>query len=184
MSDSMTVGLIYGSIRQGRFCDTIVNWVLSELWAESGIRVVLIDPRVLREQPETADAIKRTIEEADAFIVVTPEYNHAYPGALKELIDSCYEPWHAKPVGFVSYGGISGGLRAVEQLRLVFAELHAVTIRDSVAFANAWALFDAEGNPFKPDPARTSLFLMLRRLKWWADTLKKARDMRPYEQAA
>ncbi len=184
MSDSMTIGLIYGSVRQGRFCDTVVNWVLSELWAESGVRVTLIDPRVLRDQPETVDLVKRQIDEADAFIVVTPEYNHGYPGALKDLIDSCYEPWHAKPVGFVSYGGLSGGLRAVEQLRLVFAELHAVTMRDSVAFANAWSQFDAAGNPFKPDTARTSLFLMLRRLKWWANTLKNARDIRPYEQAA
>ncbi len=70
--------------------------------------------------------------EADAFLVVTPEYNHGYPAALKELIDSVYEPWHAKPVAFVSYGGASGGIRAVEQLRQVFAELHAVTLRDGV----------------------------------------------------
>ncbi len=93
--------------------------------------------------------LEEKIAEADAFIIVTPEYNHGYTAALKELIDSCYEPWHAKPVGFISYGGVSGGLRAVEQLRQVFAELHTVTIRDTVSFSNVWAQFDAAGNPIQ-----------------------------------
>jgi hypothetical protein len=64
---------------------------------------------------------------AEAFVVVTPGYNHSFPASFKNLID-----WHdtqrqAKPIGFVSYGGLSGGLRSVEQLRQVFAELHAAT---------------------------------------------------------
>jgi len=62
-----------------------------------------------------------------AFVVVTPEYNHGYPAPLKSLIDSVGREWQAKPVAFVSYGGVSGGLRAVEQLRQVFAKLHMVT---------------------------------------------------------
>ena len=69
---------------------------------------------------------------------MTPEYNHSFPAALKNVIDWHGPQWHVKPVGFVSYGGISGGLRAVEQLRLVFAELHAVGIRDTVSFHSAW----------------------------------------------
>ncbi len=79
------------------------------------------------------------LSEADAFIVVTPEYNHSFTASLKFVLDLVYEPWQGKPVAFVSYGGISGGLRAVEQLRLVFAELHAVTVRDTVSFANPGA---------------------------------------------
>ncbi len=71
------------------------------------------------------------------FVVVTPEYNHSFPGPLKAAIDRHVTPWQAKPVGFVSYGGISGGLRAVEHLRQVFAELHAVTVRETVSFI--WA---------------------------------------------
>jgi NADPH-dependent FMN reductase len=62
------------------------------------------------------------IAAAEAFVVVTPEYNHGYPAPLKALIDSSGAEWYAKPIAFVSYGGISGGLRAVEQLRLVFGE--------------------------------------------------------------
>lgn len=83
----------------------------------------LADTRV--PSAELADRIGA----ADAFVVVTPEYNHSYPGPL-HAIDSVGEQWRAKPVGFVSYGGVSGGLRAVEPLRVVFAELHAVTIRE------------------------------------------------------
>jgi len=106
-------------------------------------------------------ALTRRLAQSDAFVIVTPEYDHGYPAALKFLIDSIYDPWQAKPVAFVSYGGISGGLRAVEQLRLVFAELHAVAIRDSVSFANVWAQFDADGELLEPARARKSMATML-----------------------
>ncbi|MCV9960593.1 NAD(P)H-dependent oxidoreductase [Pararhizobium sp. BT-229] len=188
MNEKMTIAVIYGSARQGRFCDTVVNWVLTELWAESGIRITLIDPLELKGPADDAainvGILEQRIADADAFIVVTPEYNHGYPAALKELIDSCYAPWHAKSVGFISYGGVSGGLRAVEQLRQVFAELHTVTIRDTVSFSNVWSQFDAAGNPFKAVEAKASLLVMLRRLKWWARALKTARRENAYSGVA
>jgi NAD(P)H-dependent FMN reductase len=188
MNEKMTIAVVYGSARQGRFCDTVVNWALTELWAESGFRVTLIDPLELKGAAEDTAlneaSLETKIAEADAFIVVTPEYNHGYPAPLKELIDSCYEPWHAKPVAFISYGGVSGGLRAVEQLRQVFAELHTVTIRDTVSFANVWAQFDAAGNPFKAAEAKAGLMVMLRRLKWWARALKAARAENAYSGVA
>jgi NAD(P)H-dependent FMN reductase len=115
--------------------------------------------------------------------VVTPEYNHGYTAPLKSLIDSVGAEWHAKPVAFVSYGGISGGLRAVEQLRLVFAELHAVTIRDSVSFAGAWEQFNEAGEPRHPDRSRRSMAAMLARLHWWAVALRNARGAVPYATA-
>jgi NAD(P)H-dependent FMN reductase len=59
-------------------------------------------------------ALSARIDAADGFVVITPEYNHGYPASLKLAIDSVYHPWQAKPVAFVSYGGIAGGLRAVE----------------------------------------------------------------------
>jgi NAD(P)H-dependent FMN reductase len=88
--------------------------------------------------------------------------------------------WHAKPVAFVSYGGISGGLRAVEQLRQVFAELHAVTIRDSVSFASAWEQFDGEGTLKNPERATRQMEILLKRLAWWAHTLRNGRTAVPY----
>ena len=96
------------------------------------------------------------------------------------MIDSAYQEWQAKPVGFVSYGGVSGGLRAVEQLRQVFTELHTVTLRDSVSFASAWRQFDESGELLEPSQAQRSLATMMARMQWWASTLRTGRRQRPY----
>lgn len=103
---------------------------------------------------------------------------------MKSLIDSASAEWQAKPIGFVSYGGISGGLRAVEQLRLVFAELHAVTIRDSVSFANVWNQFDDAGRLHEPDGPEYAMQRLLASLRWWAEALREARRSTPYAARA
>ncbi|QRM56295.1 NAD(P)H-dependent oxidoreductase [Sinorhizobium sp. BG8] len=189
MNKTLRLALIYGSAREGRFCDTVANWVLSELSALKGLEIVTIDPAQLQfsaagPDPASQEIIADRVGRADAFLVVTPEYNHGYPAPLKAIIDSVSKQWQAKPVGFVSYGGISGGLRAVEQLRQVFAELHAVTIRDTVSLAHAWALFDSTGNPMRPGQLNGPLFIMLERLRWWADTLRAARKDSVYDERA
>ena len=111
---------------------------------------------------------------------MTPEYNHGYSAALKQLIDAAKADWVAKPVGFISYGGVSGGLRAVEQLRLVFAELHAPTLRDGLAFPTAWNLFDEMGQPRDREGADRAMTVMLDQLAWWVLTLAEGRARRPY----
>jgi NAD(P)H-dependent FMN reductase len=197
MSQQVKVGLIYGSARQGRFCDTVARWAERELGTSGKFSVEVIDPaahdRARRNARENdAHAAEATgyrtfraqLDAADAFVVVTPEYNHGYPAALKELIDSAGEEWYAKPVAFVSYGGASGGLRAVEQLRQVFAELHVVSIRDSVSFQNAWQLFDADGCPTDPERCSAQMSRMLAKLHWWALALRTARQKSPYSTAA
>lgn len=190
MTEKMTLAVIYGSARQGRFCDTVANWLIRELSSSETFTLTIIDPARLRTSRGLGAAVnpgewlERKIAEADAFIIVTPEYNHGYPAALKELIDSVYEPWHAKPVSFVSYGGASGGIRAVEQLRQVFGELHTVTLRDGISLAKAWSKFDAAGNLYKPEELRAPLFLMMDRLTWWARVLKQARKSAPYNEVA
>ena len=111
-------------------------------------------------------------------------HNRSYPAPLKSLIDSVGAEWQAKPVAFVSYGGVSGGLRAVEQLRQVFAELHAMTIRDCVSFAAAWEHFDGTGALINPERSERAMATMLGRLRWWAAALRAARAAEPYETAA
>ena len=186
MNEPVKIGLIYGSTRKGRFCDTVAEWAAEQIRAAGNFTVEVIDPAVVLPPPGQADEpsvspnLWQRMETAEAFVVVTPEYNHGYPAALKSLIDSVGAEWHAKPVAFVSYGGISGGLRAVEQLRLVFAELHAVTIRDSVSFAGAWELFDEAGKLKQPERARKTMTTMLGRLHWWALALRNARVAAPY----
>jgi NAD(P)H-dependent FMN reductase len=191
MADKIKVALIYGSARKGRFCDTVARWVAEQIARHEGFAIDLIDPAddslqavPHEDSPRGAHSLWQRVAEADAFVVVTPEYNHGYPAPLKSLIDSVGAEWHAKPVAFVSYGGVSGGLRAVEQLRLVFAELHTVTIRDAVSFAGAWEQFDETGKLLNPERHQRAMTAMLACLRWWATALRAARNAEPYGKAA
>jgi NAD(P)H-dependent FMN reductase len=184
MEKKIKIGLVYGSTRPGRFCDTVARWAAAQIARSGRFEVQTLDPAGSAGVQGADDGLAEGIAGADAFVVVTPEYNHGYPAALKSLIDSYGAEWHAKPVGFVSYGGVSGGLRAVEQLRLVFAELHAVTLRDSVSFASAWEQFDERGALRSPERAERSMATMLARLEWWASALRRARSEMPYATAA
>jgi len=183
------VALVYGSTREGRFCDTVASWAAERIMSSGAFTLDVIDPAAPELAASRTDGVgisdlRRRIGRADAIVIVTPEYNHGYPAPLKALIDSVNAEWQAKPVAFVSYGGISGGLRAVEQLRLVFAEIHAVAIRDSVSFANAWTQFDAAGGLIAPDAPNAAMSTMLSRLSWWALALRQARQASAYASAA
>ena len=190
MNSQIHVALVYGSTREGRFCDTVANWAAERIVRSGAFALDLIDPAAPELASSQADgaaiptSFRRRIGRADAIVIVTPEYNHGYPAPLKALIDSVNAEWQAKPVAFVSYGGISGGLRAVEQLRLVFAEVHAVAIRDSVSFANAWSQFGAAGELVAPEAANAAMSTMLARLSWWALALRGAREASAYALAA
>ncbi|MFS8199583.1 NADPH-dependent FMN reductase [Streptomyces sp. CWNU-52B] len=188
---ALKVAVIAGSNREGRFGPVVADWLLGRLRERDDVTVEVVDtadaglPTALSFSPSpevAAELAKVTpkLAAADAFVVLTPEYNHSFPASLKALIDWHVQEWRAKPVGFVSYGGVSGGLRAVEQLRQVFAELHAVTVRDTVSFHNAGAAFDDEGrhrDPAAPDAAAKA---MLDQLVWWASALRDAKAVRPY----
>jgi len=183
------LALIYGSTREGRRCDAVAGWAAAQIEGDGPFDLDIVDPAKLdlparhsRAEHAGLRSLRETIGWADGFVVVTPEYNRGYPAALKFLIDSIGEEWRGKPVGFVSYGGISGGLRAVEQLRQVFAELHAMTVRDGVAFANVWDQFNATGRLPDADRAEQAMATMLGQLHWWASALRHARDTVPYGQ--
>ncbi|MFC9967828.1 NADPH-dependent FMN reductase [Nocardia ignorata] len=184
----LRVAVVVGSTREGRFGTTVADWFVGELRRHGTLEVEIVDTRQVAlshafgaviDHPSRAEATEK-LSRAEAFVVVTPEYNHSYPGALKNLIDEHHVEWQAKPVGFVSYGGISGGLRAVEHLRPVFAELHAVTIRDTVSFANPWRRFDDAGELADSSDAVTATKSMLKQLTWWGEALRTARAVNPY----
>lgn len=128
--------------------------------------------------PPTDPLIERwaaAIDAADGYVVVTPEYNHGYPAALRNALDLVFEPWRRKPVSFVSYGGPGGGVRAVEQLRQVVVELEMVPLRHQVAIPRAYMAFDASGRPHDEWHARDAERL-LSELAWWAGALRTARS--------
>lgn len=186
------LAVIIGSTRQGRFGPTVANWFAGRAAEREDLEVDLIDLAGAALPPigggtdaacgpvPSGPQIAPRLAAADAFVVVTPEYNHSFPAPLKNAIDAHNREWHAKPVGFVSYGGISGGLRAVEQLRPVFAELHAVTVRATVSFSNPWGRFGDDGMPLDPEVCEGPAKYLLDQLAWWAIALRNARAVHPY----
>ncbi|MEW2515034.1 NAD(P)H-dependent oxidoreductase [Streptomyces sp. NPDC046870] len=194
VSDALRVTVIVGSVREGRLGRAVADWFLTTAAADPGLDLDVVDlagvdlPLVLpgwggTPSPEAVAALRDVsprLAAADAFVIVTPEYNHSFPAALKNLIDWHHREWQAKPVGFVSYGGLGGGLRAVEQLRLVFAELHAVTVRDSVSLHGPWSGLGEDGTPRDADVCAGAAKGMLGQLSWWGRALRAARAERPY----
>jgi len=184
------LAIIIGSNREGRFAPVIARWFTQQVQSNADFSVDVIDlaevalPAALSEKP-TAEVVSfcERLTAADAFVMVVPEYNHSFPAVLKHAIDFGYREWQAKPVGFVSYGGFAGGLRAVEHLRGVMAELHAMTMRDTVSFRNPWDAFDDEGHPINPGGCAAAAAVMLHQLKWWATALRQARIASPYAEA-
>lgn len=172
--------VIVGSVRAERFAPVVVDWFLARARGRDEFATTVLDlvdvalPQDLSHTPEVETFTQR-IGDADAFVVVTSEYNHGYPAALKTALDTVKHEWRAKPIGFVAYGGMSGGLRAVEQLRQVVAELHMVSVRETVSFHQARKHFDPRDGAAN-DAARR----MLSQLAWWADALRTQRADTPY----
>jgi NAD(P)H-dependent FMN reductase len=179
--DAIRLGVIVGSTRDGRRGRAVADWYVARLADHADLDVDLIDlvdhalpVRYTGEPHDEVDALRTRLERADAFVVVTPEYNHSYPASLKDAIDYANPEWRRKPVAFVSYGGVSGGLRAVEHLRQVFAELHAVGLRDTVSFHGPFNGFGDDG-PSDAAGAQLAVDAQLTDLRWWAATLRTGR---------
>ena len=180
--------IIMGSVREGRFGPIVGTWYSERARQHGAFEVGYLDladfeiPNEFAAHPDK-DEFARRIEDADAVVVITPEYNHTFPGYLKTAIDAIPKTaWTAKPVALVSYGGMSGGLRAVEPLRVVFPEIHAMTIRETVSFHGVRDQFTPEGEPVNAEGVNTAVRLQLDQLEWWALALRDARAKRPYGQ--
>ncbi|MEO3786210.1 NAD(P)H-dependent oxidoreductase [Actinocorallia sp. B10E7] len=187
MTEPIRLAVLMASTRGGRMAPLVTRWFVEQAERHADVKVDVLDLAELK-LPESLDgrdpavaAVRPRIEDADAFVVVVPEYNHSFPAPLKTAIDSFYKEWQAKPVGFVSYGGMSGGLRAVEQLRQIFAELHMVSVRDGVSFHNVWSHVGPDGEfPAEPDGCGQAARAMLDQLVWWANALHDAKRRVPY----
>ncbi|MFI7212523.1 NADPH-dependent FMN reductase [Micromonospora maritima] len=185
----LTLAVLVGSVRVPRMGRTIADWFVGHAGRRDGLRTDLVDlaevPLPLADTPpggNPASPIAGRLDAADAFVVITPEYNHSFPAALKNAIDWHHREWVAKPVGFVSYGAGSGGIRAVEQLRLVFAELHATTTRTGVVLTAPWDRLDRQGRLVGDEPLDRAADATLDELTWWGTALRTARRRRPYGQ--
>lgn len=180
-SDPLRVAVIIGSTREGRVGGEVGRWFTDRAKQRDDIAVTVLDladfefpARYPDEATPQMARFTAEIGRAEAFVVVTPEYNRSFPASLKQAIDYAYDEWQAKPVGFVSYGCRSEGMYAVEQLRSVFTELHTVTMRNGVSFN---LLDDCLG---ELDEGEQAVGTMLDQLAWWGVALRDARAVRPY----
>jgi NAD(P)H-dependent FMN reductase len=187
--------IIIGSTRPTRAADRVAPWVIDRARAHGGFDVEVLDLRDWPlpmfgehlgtigdfQDPTYSDPIVRRwnqkIKEADAYLVITPEYNHSIPGVLKNAIDSIFVSFafRNKPLAAVGYsGGIAGGVRAIEHLAQIAVEAELVPLRTSVIIPQVVEAFDASGMPVNP-VTDISLRVALDDLAWWAGALKQAR---------
>lgn len=176
------IAVITASTRDGRRGRNITDWYLKEIASDARIEVddldladVALPDRYTFDHHDGVARFGERVDAADAFVVITPEYNHSFPAPLKHAIDFAKDEWRRKPVAFVSYGGVSGGLRAVEHLRQVFAELHVTGLRDTVSFHGPFNGFGDDG-PSDRIGASRAVTTQLDDLLWWATTLRLGRS--------
>jgi NAD(P)H-dependent FMN reductase len=138
--------IIVGSTRPGRAGQTIAEWFADRARTHAGFDVEVADlaeiglplldepnhPRLGQYTKQHTKDWSAIVGRADAVVFVTPEYNYGYPAALKNAIDFLHREWRDKPAGFVSYGGVAAGTRAVQQLKQVVTTLRMTPVFDSV----------------------------------------------------
>jgi len=186
----LNVAIIVGSTRPGRKADAVASWIhgIGAKRTDASFEVVdiaafglpLLDepvPPIMNQysKPHTK-AWAAKIASFDAFVFVTPEYNHSTSAALKNAIDFLFAEWNDKGVAFVSYGA-TGGVRAVEHLRAIVAEVKMADVRAQVTLS----LFTDFENftVFKPAPNKESAVSdMLNDLVPWGEALQRLRQSR------
>lgn len=184
----MRVAIILGSTRPGRIGEGVARWVHETAQSRDDAEYELLDiadfdlplldepvpPSMGQYSKEHTKRWAAAIASFDAFVFVTPEYNHSTSGALKNAIDFLYAEWNDKVAGFVGYGSV-GGTRAVEHLRLIAAELQMATVRTQLAFR---LVEDFESyRTLKPNPEHEQqLHALLGQVVRWAGALRALRQ--------
>jgi len=190
--DKLNVAVIVGSTRPNRFSEKPAQWIFSEAKKRSELEVEVLDlrdydmpffdegvsPSRITDGGYNNKVVKKwakKIGEKDAYIIVSPEYNHSTSAVLKNAMDRCYYEWNQKAVGFVSYGSVGGG-RAVEHLRLIAVELQMVPVRTSVHIPGDTYVWG--GKEWKPDEDKGLMGAaktMIDQVIWWGNAAKAAR---------
>ncbi|MBV8332421.1 MAG: NAD(P)H-dependent oxidoreductase [Candidatus Eremiobacteraeota bacterium] len=186
--DPLVVPVIYGSVRTERQGIRAARFIVTEL-ARRGMEAVLVDPMVERlplldrmykefekgQAPEVLEKLASLFRRADGFAIVSGEYNHGIPPALKNLLDHFLEEYFWRPAAIVSYsGGRWGGVRAAVQLRACLGEMGMVTIPSTLPFARVGDSFATDGTP---SDAKTPSYAteFFDEFVWYMEALKSKR---------
>ncbi len=184
----MQLAVIIASTRPGRQGPAVGKWAFEAAKKHAGFEVELVDlvevglpifdephhPRMRQYQHEHTKKWSAIVERADAFVLVTPEYNFGPPPSLLNALDFLYVEWNYKPVAFVSYGGMSGGMRSVQIIKNTVTTLKMAPIYEAVniPFFNQ----QIENGQFKPKPEQEkAATAMLDELVKWATAMKGMR---------
>jgi NAD(P)H-dependent FMN reductase len=182
--------IIVASGRPGRVGLPIGNWMRDRAAEHGGFDVELIDleevdlpflnephhPRLRQYTQEHTRQWSRRIDEGDAFVFVTPEYNHGFNARMKNAIDYLHHEWQYKAVGFVSYGGVSAGTRAVQMLTPVLTALKMVPMFESVSIPFVGQVVDDEGSVASNDKMEQAATTMLDEIARWTAALASLRE--------
>ena len=184
----MRLGVVIVSVREGRVGAAVADWFVAQARQHGGFEVELVDlkavglpvlsepnhPRLKTYTQETTRAWSATVEALDAFVFVTPEYNFCTPPSLVNALDHLFAEWAYKPAGFVSYGGVSGGLRATQMTRMMLTSFKMMPMLEQVAIpfvANELKDGRFPGN----EKADKSAQAMLTELHRWTEAMKLLR---------
>ncbi len=191
----LNLKIIIGSTRAGRNADRVIPWITAIAREHGAFELDVLDLRdwALPMFAETLTTVgdprnptfsapvvrqwNTTIAEGDAYLFLTPEYNHGIPAVLKNAIDSVFASFafRGKPAAYVGYsGGIGAGIRSIEHLVHVAIEAEMVPLRSSVVIPFVETAFGPDGQPNDPH-TRAAAKILLDDLAWWATALQRAR---------
>lgn len=186
----LKLGVIVASVRDTRVGLPIAEWFVRVAAADPAFEISLLDlktidlpmlsepehPRLKKYSHTKTQTWSTTVAALDAFVIVTPEYNHGAPPALINALDHLYQEWNYKPAGFVSYGGVSAGLRSAAMTKSILTTLKMVPIVEAVAIPNFPVLMNKETGQFTGNEGlEKSALGMLTELARWASALRTLR---------
>jgi Predicted flavoprotein len=185
--------IIVGSTRPGRVGLPVAEWFRGRAEQRGDFEVELIDlaevnlpfmnepnhPRLRQYVHPHTKEWSATIERGDAYVFVTPEYNHGFNAVLKNALDYLHQEWADKPAGFVGYGGISAGTRAIQMLKPVVAALRMTPVVEAVTIPFVFKLVDEEGRVQANDTINGAADGMLDELARLAEASRRLRAESP-----
>lgn len=179
--------VILGTVRQGRASEAVANYVHGKLASHPDVETELLDIRDL-DLPMTDEGevladrnteYVKKIERADGYLIVSPEYNHGYPGSLKRALDICFGQYKHKAVAICGVSnGIFGGARMIEQLSNILRDFFMAVSRHDLVFPKAPEAFDENGQPKDPavhgrtEAAIAELIFLTKSMKWGRENIK------------
>ena len=187
---TLRIALVLASTRPGRRGDQIATWALDTARARGGADYELIDladhdlgnldesgnPNFQQYEHDHTRTWGELVDGFDGFVFLVPEYNHSFPGALKNALDYVYREWNDKAAGIISYGGWAAGVRAAEALRLVLAELQVATVRAQPTISTHPAF--STGHFVPQQGLDTAVRGMLDQVIAWSGALRGVREAR------